>query len=128
MEKKMMNFVKDGAIKLPPGFRFQPTDEEIVFEYLTRKISSWPMPSASVIPHIYDNICKYDPWNLPGTYVFLYILLRISYILLYFLNYFPYVFLIRLCVCVRVCICFCRRFGAGEILLWEEGSQVPEWK
>ncbi|XP_065874954.1 NAC domain-containing protein 83 [Euphorbia lathyris] len=49
--------------KLPPGFRFQPTDEELVFEYLKRKILSWPLP-ASIIPEI--NLCNYDPWDLPG--------------------------------------------------------------
>uniref|UniRef100_A0A5B7BHC9 Putative NAC transcription factor 25-like n=1 Tax=Davidia involucrata TaxID=16924 RepID=A0A5B7BHC9_DAVIN len=58
-----LNFVKDGVIKLPPGFRFQPTEEEIVFEYLARKIFSCPLP-ASIIPDI--NICNYDPWDLPG--------------------------------------------------------------
>ncbi|XP_055826865.1 NAC domain-containing protein 83-like [Solanum dulcamara] len=57
------NFVKDGAIKLPPGFRFQPTDEEIVFQYLIRKTFSCPLP-ASIIPEI--NICNHDPWDLPG--------------------------------------------------------------
>ncbi|OIT37814.1 PREDICTED: NAC domain-containing protein 83-like [Nicotiana attenuata] len=57
------NFVKDGAIKLPPGFRFQPTEEEIVFQYLIRKTFSCPLP-ASIIPEI--NICKHDPWDLPG--------------------------------------------------------------
>ncbi|XP_049394428.1 NAC domain-containing protein 83-like [Solanum stenotomum] len=57
------NFVKDGAIKLPPGFRFQPTDEEIVFQYLIRKTFSCPLP-ASIIPEI--NICSNDPWDLPG--------------------------------------------------------------
>ncbi|KAJ9140121.1 hypothetical protein P3X46_030803 [Hevea brasiliensis] len=50
-------------MKLPPGFRFQPTDEELVFEYLKRKVLSWPLP-ASIIPEI--NVCKYDPWDLPG--------------------------------------------------------------
>ncbi|KAL2515148.1 NAC domain containing protein 83 [Forsythia ovata] len=58
-----LNFVKDGVRKLPPGFRFEPTDEEIVFQYLARKIFSYPLP-ASVIPEI--NICKFDPWELPG--------------------------------------------------------------
>jgi hypothetical protein len=48
---------------LPPGFRFQPTEEELVFQYLKRKILSWPLP-ASVIPEV--NVCKYDPWELPG--------------------------------------------------------------
>lgn len=61
MEK--LNFVKDGIVKLPPGFRFQPTDEEIVFQYLTRKIFSFPLP-ASIIPEI--NISRYNPWDLPG--------------------------------------------------------------
>ncbi|KAL3512557.1 hypothetical protein ACH5RR_025274 [Cinchona calisaya] len=58
-----LNFVKDGVIKLPPGFRFQPTDEEIVFQYLLRKTFSCPLP-ASIIPEI--NVCKHDPWDLPG--------------------------------------------------------------
>ncbi|KAK9073600.1 hypothetical protein SSX86_007924 [Deinandra increscens subsp. villosa] len=31
--KNKLGFVKDGAFKLPPGFRFQPTDQEIVFQY-----------------------------------------------------------------------------------------------
>ncbi|KAJ4850141.1 hypothetical protein Tsubulata_000619 [Turnera subulata] len=57
------NFVRDGMIRLPPGFRFQPTDEEIVFQYLKRKVLSWPLP-ASIIPEI--NVCKHDPWDLPG--------------------------------------------------------------
>uniref|UniRef100_A0A5B7BXI4 Putative NAC transcription factor 25-like n=1 Tax=Davidia involucrata TaxID=16924 RepID=A0A5B7BXI4_DAVIN len=58
-----LNSVKEGVIKLPPGFRFQPTDEEIVFEYLARKIFCCPLP-ASIILEI--NVCKYDPWDLPG--------------------------------------------------------------
>ncbi|XP_059302596.1 NAC domain-containing protein 83-like [Lycium ferocissimum] len=58
------NFLKDGAIKqLPPGFRFQPTDEEIVFQYLLRKIFSCPL-SALIIPDI--DISWHDPWDLPG--------------------------------------------------------------
>ncbi|PIN08323.1 hypothetical protein CDL12_19104 [Handroanthus impetiginosus] len=57
------NFVRDGSSKLPPGFRFQPTDEEVVFQYLARKTFSCPLP-ASVIPEI--NIFSFDPWDLPG--------------------------------------------------------------
>ncbi|CAA3009532.1 NAC domain-containing 83-like [Olea europaea subsp. europaea] len=50
--------------KLPPGFRFQPTDEEIVFQYLAPKIFSCPLP-ASIIPEI--SISKYDPCReFPG--------------------------------------------------------------
>ncbi|KAL5724435.1 hypothetical protein ACHQM5_007701 [Ranunculus cassubicifolius] len=51
------------VIKLPPGFRFHPTDEELVVQYLKRKSFACPLP-ASVIPEI--NLSKYDPWDLPG--------------------------------------------------------------
>eukprot|EP00268_Persea_americana_P062565 TRINITY_DN802_c0_g1_i2.p1 TRINITY_DN802_c0_g1~~TRINITY_DN802_c0_g1_i2.p1 ORF type:complete len:161 (-),score=39.38 TRINITY_DN802_c0_g1_i2:894-1376(-) len=61
MEK--MNFVRDGVVKLPPGFRFHPTDEELVVQYLKRKVFSCPLP-ASIIPEI--DVCKFDPWDLPG--------------------------------------------------------------
>nr|GEU92159.1 NAC domain-containing protein 83-like [Tanacetum cinerariifolium] len=61
---EIFTFVRDGAIKLPPGFRFQPTDQEIVFQYLLRKVFSCPLPT-SVIPEIV-NICKFNPWDLPG--------------------------------------------------------------
>ncbi|KAK7350724.1 hypothetical protein VNO77_09628 [Canavalia gladiata] len=61
MEK--LNFIKNGVRKLPPGFRFQPTDEELVFQYLKSKIFSSQLP-ASIIPEI--NVSKYDPWDLPG--------------------------------------------------------------
>ncbi|GFP93795.1 nac transcription factor nam-1 [Phtheirospermum japonicum] len=58
-----LNFVRDGGNKLPPGFRFEPTDEEIVFQYLARKTFNHPLP-AQVIPEI--NIFSFDPWELPG--------------------------------------------------------------
>lgn len=65
--KKMskFNFInRDGETKLPPGFRFQPTDEEIVFQYLAPKIFSCPLP-ASVIPEIQD-VSDFHLWNLPA--------------------------------------------------------------
>nr|AYD88052.1 NAC transcription factor [Macadamia integrifolia] len=61
MEK--LSFVKNGVIKLPPGFRFHPTDEELVVHYLKRKVFSCPLP-ASIIPEV--DVCKHDPWDLPG--------------------------------------------------------------
>ncbi|RXH77871.1 hypothetical protein DVH24_039842 [Malus domestica] len=57
------NFLRNGMSRLPPGFRFQPTDEELVFQYLRCKVFSCPLP-ASIIPEI--NVCLYDPWDLPG--------------------------------------------------------------
>lgn len=61
MEK--INFVKNGVLRLPPGFRFHPTDEELVLQYLKRKVFSCPLP-ASIIPEV--DVCKFDPWDLPG--------------------------------------------------------------
>ncbi|EEF50084.1 NAC domain-containing protein 83 [Ricinus communis] len=58
-----LNFVKNGVLRLPPGFRFHPTDEELVVQYLKRKVFSCPLP-ASIIPEV--DVCKSDPWDLPG--------------------------------------------------------------
>lgn len=55
-----------GEIRLPPGFRFHPTDEELVVQYLKRKVCSSPLP-ASIIPEVL-HLCNSDPWDLPGTY------------------------------------------------------------
>ncbi|XWS32601.1 hypothetical protein CRYUN_Cryun22dG0003800 [Craigia yunnanensis] len=57
------NFVVNGGIKMPIGFRFRPTDEELVVHYLKRKASSLPLP-ASVIPEF--DVFQTDPWSLPG--------------------------------------------------------------
>ncbi|XP_059655049.1 protein FEZ-like [Cornus florida] len=45
-----------------PGFRFHPTDEELVGFYLKRKIQQRPLP-IELIKQI--DIYKYDPWDLP---------------------------------------------------------------
>ncbi|XP_009420916.2 protein FEZ-like [Musa acuminata AAA Group] len=45
-----------------PGFRFHPTDEELVGFYLNRKIQQKP-PSIELIRQL--DIYKYDPWDLP---------------------------------------------------------------
>lgn len=47
---------------LPPGFRFHPTDEELIMYYLRNQLFSRPCP-ASIIPEL--NIYKFDPWQLP---------------------------------------------------------------
>ncbi|EYU43023.1 hypothetical protein ABFS82_04G121500 [Erythranthe guttata] len=60
----MMKFVGEGGRKLPPGFRFQPTDEEIVFQYLARKTFSHPLPAHILIPEI--NIFTLNPFEFPG--------------------------------------------------------------
>lgn len=62
-EMEKHNFVRNGALRLPPGFRFHPTDEELVVQYLQNKVLSCPLP-ASFIPEV--DVCKFDPWDLPG--------------------------------------------------------------
>jgi len=52
---------------LPPGFRFHPTDEELVVHYLKRKASSAPLPVA-IIADV--DLYKFDPWELPSMHLF----------------------------------------------------------
>ncbi|XP_076941724.1 NAC domain-containing protein 2-like [Bidens hawaiensis] len=47
---------------LPPGFRFHPTDEELIMYYLRNQALSKPCP-VSIIPEV--DIYKFDPWELP---------------------------------------------------------------
>ncbi|KAF8058291.1 hypothetical protein N665_1248s0012 [Sinapis alba] len=54
---------KDPRSSLPPGFRFHPTDEELILHYLRNKVSSLPVP-LSVIEDV--DIYKSDPWDLPA--------------------------------------------------------------
>eukprot|EP01018_Ginkgo_biloba_P031466 Gb_41026 [translate_table: standard] len=47
---------------LLPGFRFHPTDEELVGFYLRRKVQQRPL-SIELIKQL--DIYKFDPWDLP---------------------------------------------------------------
>lgn len=49
--------------QLPPGFRFHPTDEELVVHYLKKKAASVPLP-VSIIAEV--DLYKFDPWELPA--------------------------------------------------------------
>lgn len=48
---------------LPPGFRFHPTDEELLVHYLKKKVSGRRVYD-SVIGEI--EIYKFEPQDLPG--------------------------------------------------------------
>ena len=50
-------------VSLPPGFRFHPTDEELVAYYLRRKINAHKI-ELEIIPEV--DLYKCEPWDLPG--------------------------------------------------------------
>lgn len=58
----MDEYLDDDEIELP-GFRFHPTDEELVNFYLRRKLDNKPI-RIQLIKQI--DIYKYDPWDLPS--------------------------------------------------------------
>jgi len=51
-------------LPLPPGFRFTPTDEELVWHYLKRQSDSGSF-DFRVIAEV--ELYKFNPWDLPGT-------------------------------------------------------------
>ncbi|GER55502.1 NAC domain-containing protein [Striga asiatica] len=53
----------DNNLNLPPGFRFYPSDEELVVHFLQRKASLLPC-HPDVIPDL--DLYPYDPWDLDG--------------------------------------------------------------
>ncbi|XP_038681588.1 protein NTM1-like 9 isoform X2 [Tripterygium wilfordii] len=46
------------------GFRFHPTDEELVDHYMKLKMLGRDDEVSEIIPEI--DICKFEPWELPG--------------------------------------------------------------
>lgn len=48
---------------LPPGFRFHPTDVELVMYYLKRKVMKKKFQFEAMAEL---NVYKYEPWDLAG--------------------------------------------------------------
>ncbi|KAF3320208.1 NAC protein 1 [Carex littledalei] len=57
----------EAELNLPPGFRFHPTDEELVVHYLCRKIGGQRLP-VPIIAEV--DLYKFDPWDLPEKALF----------------------------------------------------------
>nr|WLM68367.1 NAC family transcription factor 15 [Larix gmelinii var. olgensis] len=57
----------EAELQLPPGFRFFPTDEELVVHYLCKKAASQMIP-VPIIAEV--DLYKYDPWQLPDKALF----------------------------------------------------------
>ncbi|XVF53908.1 hypothetical protein PTKIN_Ptkin05aG0137300 [Pterospermum kingtungense] len=48
---------------LPPGFRFHPTDEELITSYLSHKVSDISFTSKAIVD---VDLNKCEPWDLPA--------------------------------------------------------------
>ena len=57
---------RDNDVMLP-GFRFHPTDEELVGFYLRRKVEKKSL-TIELIQQV--DIYKFDPWDLPSKFFF----------------------------------------------------------
>jgi hypothetical protein len=83
-------------VGLPPGFRFHPTDEELVNYYLKRKINGQEI-ELDIIPEV--DLYKCEPWELAGLYSFF------PFILIYiFVLTNNIIFII---ICKKMCIYIC---------------------
>lgn len=51
------------STQVPPGFRFHPTEEELVDYYLRRKVSARRI-DVDIIKEI--DLYKIEPWDLQG--------------------------------------------------------------
>uniref|UniRef100_A0A0V0HAN8 Putative ovule protein n=1 Tax=Solanum chacoense TaxID=4108 RepID=A0A0V0HAN8_SOLCH len=63
-------------LSLPPGFRFYPTDEELLVQYLCKKVAGHDFP-LQIIGEI--DLYKFDPWVLPSKFLVLFNLLYIFF-------------------------------------------------
>ncbi|KAK8913912.1 Protein CUP-SHAPED COTYLEDON 2 [Platanthera zijinensis] len=52
----------DNEAKLPPGFRFHPTDEELTVHYLLKKVINSSFTSRAITD---VDLNKCEPWELP---------------------------------------------------------------
>ena len=84
---------KDEVVPLP-GFRFHPTDEELVGFYLRRKVDKKPL-RIELIKQV--DIYKFDPWDLPSKFQCLWLL-------------------VYSCMLLKICFIFWEK-GSG--LLWK---------
>lgn len=62
----MMSAAGNGQVTVPPGFRFHPTDEELLYYYLRKKVS-YEAIDLDVIREV--DLNKLEPWDLKGNYI-----------------------------------------------------------
>jgi len=67
MEKNSRDVESDEKFELPPGFRFHPTDEELITHYLSQKVLN---NSFCAIAIGEADLNKCEPWDLPCKFLF----------------------------------------------------------
>lgn len=72
--------LRDIGATLPPGFRFYPSDEELVCHYLFKKITNEEVLKGTLV-EIDLHTC--EPWQLPGKFIIL--IFSLSYFIFFFL-------------------------------------------
>ncbi|KAL6653489.1 hypothetical protein ACP70R_009067 [Stipagrostis hirtigluma subsp. patula] len=63
MVERSVKSEKQGGLFLPPGFRFHPTDEEVITSYLLQKFLN-PCFAPRAVGEVDLNKC--EPWDLPS--------------------------------------------------------------
>lgn len=61
VDEKYSELVSEDGMKFPVGFRFDPTDHELVDYYLTRKVCNQPLPNLLLEFDVFQT----EPWKLP---------------------------------------------------------------
>ncbi|KAK0597464.1 hypothetical protein LWI29_025525 [Acer saccharum] len=51
--------------RLPPGYKFCPNDEELILDYLMKKVTNQSLPCNTIID---VDLYKYNPWDLEEKY------------------------------------------------------------
>lgn len=64
--------------KLPPGFRFHPRDEELICDYLMKKVVGGgggcdedQVQRYPGVRMVEVDLNKSEPWEIPGEFIFL---------------------------------------------------------
>ena len=63
----MMPENEQQLVSVPPGFRFHPTDEELLYYYLRKKVS-YEAIELDVIREV--DLNKLEPWDLKGILIY----------------------------------------------------------
>lgn len=59
-----------GVDQLPPGFRFHPTDDEIIMHYLIMKVMDIGFAAVAIAEADFN---KCEPWDLPSNFSYPYL-------------------------------------------------------